>query len=117
MTINSVAPVLRLEGVSKTYRRGDEQVKVLADLDFALDAGEFVVVTGPSGAGKSTFLHIAGGLDAPDCGTVTVNGQNVWSMSTVARAAFRRRNLGFAVASGDGASSGAARARNARRLL
>ena len=50
MTINSVTPVLRLRGVSKTYRLGDEQVKVLSDLDFALDAGEFVVVTGPSTA-------------------------------------------------------------------
>ncbi len=90
-----VTPVLQLEGVGKTYRRGDEQVHVLADFDFTVDAGEFVVVTGPSGAGKSTLLHIAGGLDAPDSGVVAVNGQDVWSISTGARAAFRRRNLGF----------------------
>ncbi len=92
---SSVQPVLQLTGVGKTYRRGDEQVHVLVDFDFTLDAGEFVVVTGPSGAGKSTLLHIAGGLDAPDSGIVAVNGQDVWSMSTGARAAFRRRNLGF----------------------
>ena len=91
----SVKPVLQLEGVDKTYRRGDEQLHVLVDFDFTLDAGEFVVVTGPSGAGKSTLLHIAGGLDAPDSGSVAVNGQDVWSMSAGARAAFRRRNLGF----------------------
>jgi ABC-type lipoprotein export system ATPase subunit len=90
-----VTPVLQLEGVGKTYRRGDELVHVLADFDFTVDAGEFVVVTGPSGAGKSTLLHIAGGLDAPDSGVVAVNGQDVWSISTGARAAFRRRNLGF----------------------
>jgi ABC-type lipoprotein export system ATPase subunit len=54
-----------------------------------------VVVTGPSGAGKSTLLHIAGGLDAPDSGTVAVAGQDVWAKSARARAAFRRRNLGF----------------------
>ena len=90
-----VAPVLQLKGVGKTYRRGDEQVQVLVDFDFTLDAGEFVVVTGPSGAGKSTLLHIAGGLDAPDSGTVAVAGQDVWAMSAGARAAFRRRNLGF----------------------
>jgi ABC-type lipoprotein export system ATPase subunit len=90
-----VKPVLQLTGVNKTYRRGDEHVHVLTDFDFTVDAGEFVVVTGPSGAGKSTLLHIAGGLDAPDRGTVTVTGQDVWSMSTGARAAFRRRNLGF----------------------
>ncbi len=90
-----MTPVLQLERVNKMYRRGDEQVRVLVDFDFTLDAGEFVVVTGPSGAGKSTLLHIAGGLDAPDSGSVAVNGQDVWSMSAGARAAFRRRNLGF----------------------
>lgn len=95
MKIDTVTPVLRLERVDKSYRRGDEQVRVLADFDFAVHAGEFVVVTGASGAGKSTLLHIAGGLDAPDRGTVAVTGHDVWSMGKGARAAFRRRNLGF----------------------
>jgi ABC-type lipoprotein export system ATPase subunit len=90
-----VTAVLQLDRVGKTYQRGDEQVQVLVDIDFTLDAGEFVVVTGPSGAGKSTLLHIAGGLDAPDTGTVAAAGQDVWAMSASARAAFRRRNLGF----------------------
>ncbi|WNG92317.1 hypothetical protein [Mycobacterium sp. ITM-2016-00318] len=48
-------------GVSRTYRRGDEQLPALVDFGFTLDAGDFVVVTGPSGAGKSTMLH----ADAP----------------------------------------------------
>ena len=91
----TMTPVLQLEGVFKKYRRGDEEVHALVDFDFTLEAGEFVVVTGPSGAGKSTLLHIAGGLDAPDAGTVAVAGQDVWAMSAGARAAFRRRNLGF----------------------
>src|SRR5215211_6028551 len=95
MSRPSVEPVLRLAEVNKTYLLGDEQVDVLIDFDFTLAAGEFVVVTGPSGAGKSTLLHVAGGLDAPDKGTVAVAGQDVWSMSAGARAAFRRRNLGF----------------------
>jgi ABC-type lipoprotein export system ATPase subunit len=90
-----VTPVLQLDRVGKTYQRGDEQVRVLVDIDFILEAGEFVVVTGPSGAGKSTRLHIAGGLDAPDTGTVAVAGKDVWAMRASARAAFRRRNLGF----------------------
>ena len=68
---------------------------MLVDFDFTLDAGEFVVVTGRSGAGRSSLLHIAGGLDAPDAGTVAMAGQDVWAMSAGARAAFRRRNLGF----------------------
>ena len=90
-----MTPVLQLDRVGKTYQRGGEQVRVLVDVDFTLDAGEFVVVTGPSGTGKSTLLHIAGGLDVPDTGTVAVAGQDVWAMSASARAAFRRRNLGF----------------------
>jgi ABC-type lipoprotein export system ATPase subunit len=90
-----MTPVLQLNGVAKKYRRGDEEVHALVGFDFTLDAGEFVVVTGPSGAGKSTLLHIAGGLDAPDAGTVAVAGQDVWAMSVGARAAFRRRNVGF----------------------
>jgi ABC-type lipoprotein export system ATPase subunit len=90
-----MTPVLQLKSVGKTYRRGDEQVHVLVDFDFTLHAGEFVVVTGPSGAGKSTLLHIAGGLDAPDNGTVAVAGQDIWAKSAGARAAFRRRHLGF----------------------
>lgn len=88
-------PVLQLKGVNKKYRSGDEQVHVLLDFDFTLATGEFVVISGPSGAGKSTLLHIAGGLDAPDNGTVAVAGQDIWSMSAATRAAFRRRNLGF----------------------
>ncbi|KUI36621.1 ABC transporter ATP-binding protein [Mycobacterium sp. GA-2829] len=87
--------MLQLRNVSKTYRRGREEVRVLVDIGFALTAGEFVVVTGPSGAGKSSFLHVAGGLDAPDHGEVEIGGRDVWSMTTRARAAFRRRNLGF----------------------
>lgn len=89
------APVLQLEGIAKSHRRGDERVHALRDLDLSLTAGEFVVVTGPSGSGKSTLLHVAGGLDAPDNGTVAVAGEDLWSMRASARAAFRRRNLGF----------------------
>ncbi|MFW0794084.1 ABC transporter ATP-binding protein [Gordonia sp. CPCC 205515] len=90
-----VTPALELRAVSKAYRIGGRRTDVLVDFDFSMDAGEFVVVTGPSGAGKSTLLHLAGGLDAPDRGTVAVAGRDVWSVGAGARAAFRRRNLGF----------------------
>lgn len=89
------APVLKLQGVTKTHRRGGEWVYALRGIDLSLAAGEFVVVTGPSGSGKSTLLHVAGGLDTPDSGTVAVAGEDLWKMRRGARAAFRRRNLGF----------------------
>jgi ABC-type lipoprotein export system ATPase subunit len=86
---------LRLQDVSRRYSRGDEEVTALDSLDFVVHSGEFVVVSGPSGAGKSTLLHVAGGLDKPDSGSVFVAGQDVWTMRTGARAAFRRRHMGF----------------------
>lgn len=88
-------PVLELRDVTKAYRRGAERLTVLRHVNFTLTEGEFVAVTGPSGSGKSTLLHVAGGLDAPDSGTVEVAGRDVWTMSVGQRAAFRRRNLGF----------------------
>ena len=93
--VADATPALHLDRVAKTYRIGEEHVRVLVDCDLTVRAGEFVVITGPSGAGKSTLLHVAGGLDAPDRGTVSVSGHDLWSMNGRARAAFRRRHLGF----------------------
>jgi lipoprotein-releasing system ATP-binding protein len=62
-------PVLRLEGVTKTYNRGRPgEVRVLRGVDLTCAPGEVVALVAPSGAGKSTLLHIAGLLDTPDAG-------------------------------------------------
>ena len=103
-------PVLEMTGVGKTYRRGDEQVNVLVDVDFTLNAGEFVVVTGPSGAGKSTLLHVAGGLDKPDTGTVAVASAPLMRDRVVAGL----KRLGFVYL--DGMSARAADTRAAELL-
>ncbi len=60
-----------------------------------LDAGEFVAVQGPSGCGKSTLLLTAGGLLKPSSGTVTIDGQDPYSMTADERASFRARTIGF----------------------
>jgi ABC-type lipoprotein export system ATPase subunit len=70
-------------------------VRALVDADVVVDPGDFAVVTGPSGAGKSTLLHLAGGLDRPDAGRVTVAGTPLDSLSSKRLAAWRRRSVGF----------------------
>lgn len=87
--------VLTLTGVGKTHRRGADSVRVLDGIDLGVSAEEFVVVTGPSGAGKSSLLHVMGGLERPDSGTVEYGGRDLWAMTTAEQARFRRRNLGF----------------------
>ena len=72
------APVLSIEGVSKTFRGGDRgEVAALAHFDLALGEGEFVAIIGPSGCGKSTLFNIVGGLMESDSGRVLVDGHPV----------------------------------------
>jgi len=87
--------VLRLEGVSKRFHRGREEVVALAGVDVEVLPAEFVALIGPSGSGKSTLLHLAGGLDQPDSGRVLLDGRDLASMSVGDRARLRRREIGF----------------------
>ncbi len=87
--------LLRFQGVDKIYKRGDEELHVLAGLDMAVNAGEFLALMGPSGCGKSTILNLAGGLDTPDAGTVTFGGEDIGALSDAGRAGWRSRNVGF----------------------
>jgi putative ABC transport system ATP-binding protein len=68
------APIVRLSGVSKTYERGDEAVRVLEQLDLEVPAGSFEALMGPSGSGKTTLLNLIAGLDQPTGGSVEVAG-------------------------------------------
>ncbi len=87
--------LLQMAGVSKHFRRGREVVAAVNEVDLQVAAGEFVSVIGPSGSGKSTLLHLAGGLDKPDAGSVTVDGQDIASLSATGLARLRRRQVGF----------------------
>ncbi len=66
---------IRLEGVSKTFRLGRQEVQALAEVDFVSRRGEFVALLGPSGCGKSTVLRLLAGLDTPTSGRVAIHGQ------------------------------------------
>ncbi|TMK85182.1 MAG: ABC transporter ATP-binding protein [Actinobacteria bacterium] len=87
--------MLRLEGVSKRFHRGREEVVALAGVDVEVLPAEFVALIGPSGSGKSTLLHLAGGLDQPESGRVLLDGRDLASMSVGDRARLRRREIGF----------------------
>ena len=87
--------LLRLDGVSKRFRRGREDVVALDGVELEIDAGEFVSLVGPSGSGKSTPLHLAGGIDQPDDGLVTFDGRDLGRLSVGERARLRRKEIGF----------------------
>ena len=89
-------PILALSGITKTYNAGKpNQVEVLRGVDLSVAPGEVVALVAPSGAGKSTLLHIAGLLDTPDAGTVTLAGQNLTGQSDRKRTQARRADVGF----------------------
>lgn len=88
--------VLELDGIEKIYNRGKpSEVAVLRGADLRVSAGEVVALVAPSGAGKSTLLHIAGLLDTPDAGRVSLAGRDMTGQSDRARTEARRAEVGF----------------------
>jgi len=88
-------PFLEAHAVTKSYTVGSQRLMVLRDLELAVDAGEMIAVVGASGVGKSTLLHVLGGLDAVDGGTVAINGTELSRLADGERVAFRNRHVGF----------------------
>jgi putative ABC transport system ATP-binding protein len=86
---------LQLSQVSKVYGSGAAQVHALRAVDLTVEPGELVAVMGPSGSGKSTLLTIAGSLEEPSGGEVTVGGVPLSRLSRGERAALRRRAIGY----------------------
>src|SRR5262249_57495794 len=83
--------VLEVRGVSRSYRRGDSEVRALRDVSFSVDEGGSVAIMGPSGSGKTTLLNIVAGLDRPTVGDVFVDGQRLSDMGPDQATAFRPR--------------------------
>ena len=86
---------LQLTGVSKVYGTGAAQVCALDGVDLTVELGELVAVMGPSGSGKSTLLTIAGSLEEPSSGEVSVGDVALTRLSRSQRAALRRRAIGY----------------------
>jgi putative ABC transport system ATP-binding protein len=89
------APVVRVQGVSKTYYRDETPVPVLEGIDLEIAEGEFVALMGPSGSGKSTLLNLIAGIDRASSGRVEVAGSELSALSEQSLAAFRSRHIGF----------------------
>ena len=89
------SPLVDIHRLSRTFRRGTEEIHVLADLDLAVAAGDFLALMGPSGSGKSTLLNLIGGLDRPDAGTIGVGEADLCQLSNRQLAAWRARHIGF----------------------
>lgn len=87
--------VLRLEKIDRIFNQGADQLEILKSVDLDIYQGEIVALVGPSGAGKSTLLQIAGLLEKPDGGLVSIGGKRSTDLSDLARTEMRRRHIGF----------------------
>lgn len=88
--------VLDLQNIEKAYNKGKPaEVVVLRGASLSVRKGEVVALVAPSGAGKSTLLHIAGLLDTPDAGAITLNGTAMTGLSDRQRTRARREDIGF----------------------
>jgi lipoprotein-releasing system ATP-binding protein len=86
---------IRASNLSKTYQGEAAPVAVFRNLSFELPEGVFAAIMGPSGVGKSTLLHLLGGIDRPDSGSVEVLGTSLAEMPAEERARFRNARIGF----------------------
>ena len=92
---NGKATLLRVTGLTKSFRAAGEEVAVLRGVNLTVSAGESVALTGESGSGKSTLLHLIAGLDAADGGEIRLADAQVSELNDAGRAELRRDRLGL----------------------
>jgi putative ABC transport system ATP-binding protein len=87
--------LIEARGVSKSYRLGAVSVDALRGVDLDVEKGEMMAITGVSGSGKSTLLNLIGGMDRPDAGSMTVDGEDIAHYSNSRLTGFRATKIGF----------------------
>jgi putative ABC transport system ATP-binding protein len=89
------SPIVQIRSLSKSYRRGSQDIPVLMDINFDIADGEFVALMGPSGSGKSTLLNLIAGIDKADSGRILIGEVDIMALSEAELAAWRSVNVGF----------------------
>jgi putative ABC transport system ATP-binding protein len=93
--MESKAPIVKIEHVNKSYRRGTHVIPVLENITLEIAEGEFLALMGPSGSGKSTLLNLIAALDQVDNGIIRVGGIDITGLTETELAAWRSVNVGF----------------------
>jgi putative ABC transport system ATP-binding protein len=88
-------PIVQVENLHKSFRRGSESIDVLMGLTLEVPEGEFLALMGPSGSGKTTLLNLIAGLDTPTQGVIRVGRDLISGMSEAQLAKWRTRHVGF----------------------
>lgn len=86
---------IECRNLRKDYRRGEETIHTLQDVDLDIDGGSFVALMGPSGSGKTTLLNLLAGIDRPTGGIISIGGQDIGTLTRNALAAWRSANVGY----------------------
>lgn len=91
----NMTKLIELKGINKAYKNGDQELRVLKDINLEVEEGEFVAIMGPSGSGKSTLMNVIGLLDRPTSGEYFLEGQEVGNLSEKKLARVRNEQIGF----------------------
>lgn len=91
----NMTKLIELKGINKAYKNGDQELRVLKDINLEVEEGEFVAIMGPSGSGKSTLMNVIGLLDRPTSGEYFLEGQEVGNLGEKKLARVRNEQIGF----------------------